>query len=64
MVKQRKRIVAQRTPEAIRKAIDMSLISDIIETIATAGTKDEVCIFRMSIRNTIRFALGQVILDL
>eukprot|EP00667_Euglena_gracilis_P000094 EG_transcript_94 len=42
MVKQRKRIVAQRTPEAIRKAIDMSLISDIIETIATAGTKDEV----------------------
>eukprot|EP00668_Euglena_longa_P002353 GGOE01002718.1.p1 GENE.GGOE01002718.1~~GGOE01002718.1.p1 ORF type:complete len:2047 (+),score=446.98 GGOE01002718.1:336-6143(+) len=42
VVKQRKRTVAQRTPEAIRKAIDMSLISDIIETIATAGTKDEV----------------------
>lgn len=41
-MKQRRRTVAQRTPEAIRKAIDLSLISDIIETIATAGTKDEV----------------------
>ena len=55
VIKQRRRTISHKTPRAICKAINVSLISDIIETIATAGTKDEVFCCGLFARQSLTF---------